>query len=1766
MKSDVDNLCDPKLSEITMKTTFERILACKLRLNELAEKTFYYQNWKYSTLSKHLLPLLLLQITSPELAESSKIATCNKQCPYGQVCKSTVVQCIRAPCPPIEECVQASMADYALKRIRITDPCATVRCSANTRCVAKGGQAGCVPIANDLPLGLGGSGCKKKCPYGQVCQFTQVQCFVAPCPEMEECVPAPARDAPRKIGLLTNPCAAVLCAANTRCIATRGEAQCVPIDPCETVRCTATTTCSAEGGRARCVPIVPDSLPPSTDATCKKTCPYGQVCRLTQVQCFAAPCPPLEECVPATPRDAPAKIRSPCTLLCPIGQKCVVQQVYCIRAPCPAQQKCVPMTMADGYYNPHTAPTLTCANALCAPETPRCVESPSGPKCVAVKTCSQLKCKKGERCEQPEKFKDAQCVTATAGPSTSYVDEPVLPAPLRACNLFCIQGRRCVVTPSGPKCLPTPTCNELRCPVGQVCREDDPNLAATCVSYQADSPDNGCTPTSCPPNQKCVVQTGTRVVCIPTLTCSTLRCGAGTKCYPGDSNDDAQCVPYSTCTTTSCDSNSRCVEGNGFSDARCVPIAVCATPCLSGMVCRKGRCVTTCDQVKCGSNQKCVQSDSGASCAAARTCSDLTCFAGFKCQGGMAGSDARCVPDLRGFVGRNAASFDTPSDSRSCPLSCGGGTKCVMTPNGPTCMRSRSCDDITCPRKTKCLQNSITQEAVCVPTATCDVLDCRDGYQCIAGGANEDAQCVPFDTCDTILCPPNTRCLDGRGFSNARCIAAPSCDRTCGGGNRCVNGNCVTTCQVVRCGAGQKCIETDTGAQCSQITSCESLNCYVGTRCVEASGGADAYCAPVSTRVGNARISSDTDGASHFLPPDEADRIQVQCRLAKCIKGRVCQDFMRKVTCVADQRNSCKNRCQAGMICVLQKVYCYAPPCYPIAVCIKDPYFHDGPPVPTPSPSYVIGNHQKPKAIPTPSNKPDPMTSYGDEPSAGKQSDAQIKRIATPKICRADEVLNQCGSRCEPTCANADGQLKICPRICDPPACVCASGLYRSNGQCLTKEQCLGAGRYSDARPLPPKRCRSDEVLNQCGNRCEPTCANASGEPRICPAICDPPACTCASGLFRRGGQCVTKEQCLGQYVRRGRRAAEKDSMTGYGDEPEVPLDPCFSFPCPAGQACVQDANGARCEPNKPALHCSANETVSDCGALCEGKCSQLGKGPFACPEICLPPACACSPGKYRNDAGLCVASRDCPLNCGENEQVDQCGSRCEPTCENAYGKVKVCVLICDPPACVCKPNYYRKNGKCVPQRDCPPPRHGKTPQPSYVDEPITPQPTTSSKGSYVDEPVTPPPYNAKTSERSYVDEPITPPPYNPKTSERSYVDEPITPKPNGGKTYVDEPITPKPDTGKNYVDEPGTQCSANETLNGCGNLCEGKCENLGKGPIACPAICAPPACACKEGYYRNAGGVCVTARDCPLVCGDNEEVNNCGNLCEPTCENAFGKPKICIKICAPPACVCKSNFYRKDGKCVPKTECPAPNYGKGSTSSYVDEPVTPPPNGKTTENYVDEPYTKCSVNETLSECGNICEGKCENIGKGPIACPAVCEPPACACKDGYFRNKDGNCVTAIDCSLNCGTNEQVNPCGSRCEPTCENAFGKPKVCVKICDPPACVCKANYYRKDGQCVPQMGCGIPGKPGKTGSVGKPGGGAQAGNGYSKNQGTKPQEKPGTGGTNNMNSYGDEPIVPDGPNSCEDSECEDGMVCVEGETESVCVAKDPGIFRT
>ncbi|KAK6059974.1 trypsin Inhibitor like cysteine rich domain protein [Cooperia oncophora] len=116
--------------------------------------------------------------------------------------------------------------------------------------------------------------------------------------------------------------------------------------------------------------------------------------------------------------------------------------------------------------------------------------------------------------------------------------------------------------------------------------------------------------------------------------------------------------------------------------------------------------------------------------------------------------------------------------------------------------------------------------------------------------------------------------------------------------------------------------------------------------------------------------------------------------------------------------------------------------------------------------------------------------------------------------------------------------------------------------------------------------------------------------------------------------------------------------------------------------------------------------------------------------------------------------------------------------------------------------------------------------------------------------------------------------------------------------------------------------------------------------------------------------------------------------------------PAPCPQICNPPACACREGFYRNaTGQCVNAASCPS----------------------------------RCGENEVLNQCGNRCEGKCENVGRGPVPCPLICDPPACACRDGFYRNAQGRCVSASNCPQTCGPNESLNQCGNRCEGKCEN-------------------------------------------------------------------------------------------------------------------------------
>lgn len=55
---------------------------------------------------------------------------------------------------------------------------------------------------------------------------------------------------------------------------------------------------------------------------------------------------------------------------------------------------------------------------------------------------------------------------------------------------------------------------------------------------------------------------------------------------------------------------------------------------------------------------------------------------------------------------------------------------------------------------------------------------------------------------------------------------------------------------------------------------------------------------------------------------------------------------------------------------------------------------------------------------------------------------------------------------------------------------------------------------------------------------------------------------------------------------------------------------------------------------------------------------------------------------------------------CDENEEYKQCGSPCQPTCEEQ--EEMACMAKCEP-GCFCKKGFVRdSNGKCVDKRQCP--------------------------------------------------------------------------------------------------------------------------------------------------------------------------------------------------------------------------------------------------------------------------------------------------------------------------------------------------------------------------------------------------------------------------------------------------------------------------------
>ncbi|KFM68945.1 hypothetical protein X975_25064, partial [Stegodyphus mimosarum] len=110
---------------------------------------------------------------------------------------------------------------------------------------------------------------------------------------------------------------------------------------------------------------------------------------------------------------------------------------------------------------------------------------------------------------------------------------------------------------------------------------------------------------------------------------------------------------------------------------------------------------------------------------------------------------------------------------------------------------------------------------------------------------------------------------------------------------------------------------------------------------------------------------------------------------------------------------------------------------------------------------------------------------------------------------------------------------------------------------------------------------------------------------------------------------------------------------------------------------------------------CPENEMYRHCLTNCS-TCEERGHCVI---QSCSEGGCDCIPRYFRlTPGGPCEPVSLCPKpECGENEVFRECGPLCE-TCSTYRCRV----IQCDH-KCYCKQGYLRdKDGKCVPEEDCP--------------------------------------------------------------------------------------------------------------------------------------------------------------------------------------------------------------------------------------------------------------------------------------------------------------------------------------------------------------------------------------------------------------------------------------------------------------------------------
>nr|QZP43462.1 zonadhesin-like protein 1 [Pseudoips prasinana] len=465
-------------------------------------------------------------------------------------------------------------------------------------------------------------------------------------------------------------------------------------------------------------------------------------------------------------------------------------------------------------------------------------------------------------------------------------------------------------------------------------------------------------------------------------------------------------------------------------------------------------------------------------------------------------------------------------------------------------------------------------------------------------------------------------------------------------------------------------------------------------------------------------------------------------------------------------------------------------------------------------------------------------------------------------------------------------------------------------------------------------------------------------------------------------------------------------------------------------------------------------------------------------------PGCRCRDFYLRDGTGKCIPEEQCPPVCGKHEVYSNCtnGGRGPYYCSDVgYSTDSVIDPRYCTEGCVCKNGYVRDDdNNCIPISNCP----------SCGGDPNA----ESGCGTYCGQLCTD--YNIGAVACSDVCN------ENGCACRKGYVYDQIV-----GKCVLPDDCSSPQCKKQHQVYDPCLQSCPPRT-----------CESIGK-IYFCPRSrtgneCVG-GCRCKNGYYTNSIGECISEKNC-LKCNGPNEYYSCGGACDNVCETLSQQNQThcpIVNVKCNPMCYCNKGYARNASNiCIPINQCPKPQCGVNEiyeecpdalcTPQYCSElgfpqpcPDIPdrcpgPPGCVCANGYVRNKKGRCIPKANCPSCGGdpnavsgcgVCQKRCSNYNKGPIPCPRICLINACNCRKGFVLDDNtGKCVRPEKCSPICGEDEVYSDCiQGGCEARNCSQLGRPIPCVKIDSKyciKGCVCKEGTLRNDdGICVPEDQC-------------------------------------------------------------------------------------------